>query len=305
MATFKAISSVDLTALINELQPLVRGKLSNIYHLEDKEFLFQIHTKNGKQYLKVVAGKWLCLTTAKETPLKPSSFCAQLRKYLDNATINDIQQYNAERVVVISLEKKEKFSLIIELFSKGNLILTDNHNNIITLVERQIWKDRTLKPGEQYIFPASGTNWKTITEKEIAQLLSKSDKKNLATALATELGLGGTYAEELCQRSSVDKNILPSEVTSAQYKKIFAALNSIKTDLLTPKGYVYTDQVIPFALQNSTPLKTTATFSEALDGIIITTKASPYQKKIITFQKTIEDQEESCTKQENAIKLNT
>jgi predicted ribosome quality control (RQC) complex YloA/Tae2 family protein len=39
------------------------------------------------------------------------------------------------------------------LFSKGNVILTDSEFEIIAVLERQIWKERTVKPGEKYIFP--------------------------------------------------------------------------------------------------------------------------------------------------------
>ena len=48
-----------------------------------------------------------------------------------------------------------------------------------------VWKDRTIKPGEKYLFPKPGENWKTITENKLADILKKSEKKNLATSLAS------------------------------------------------------------------------------------------------------------------------
>src|SRR3989344_6182134 len=210
----KNISSWELAALMQELKFLVRGKISQIYHQENEEILLQLHVPGkGKQLLKLVPGKWLCLEQEKEeTPIKPSSFCMQLRKYLSNAFIKNFSQKDAERIVVLELEKEETYYLIIELFSKGNVVLADKDHVIITALERQIWKDRMVKPHEKYVYPASSVNWKTLTEKEVGPILGRSEKKNVATALATEIGLGGVYAEEVCVRAEIDKNRLPKEV---------------------------------------------------------------------------------------------
>ena len=109
----KAISSLELAALVNELQFLVQGKISQIYHQEKKEMLLQLHARGrGKELLKIISGKWLCLTGMKLVPLRPSGFCMQLRKYINNAVIKDIYQKDAERIVVFELEKEKRYSLI-------------------------------------------------------------------------------------------------------------------------------------------------------------------------------------------------
>src|SRR3990167_6242249 len=128
----KGISSLELTALVQELQFITGGKIDQIYHQQEKELLLQVHVpRHGKVLVRIVPGKFLCQTTKKEVLLKPSSFCMQLRKYLDNANIKQFYQKGSERIMVLELEKKETFFLIIELFSKGNIILTNEKYNII------------------------------------------------------------------------------------------------------------------------------------------------------------------------------
>src|SRR3989344_1447014 len=186
----KSISSLELAALVNELQFLVNGKVSQIYHPESKVLLLQLHAPGkGKQLLKIISGKWLCLTQQKESALRPSGFCMQLRKYIDNAIIRDIHQHGSERAVIFELEKEERYFLIVELFSKGNVILTDAKKMIITALEAQEWKDRTIKPKEKYVPPPLDVNWKELTVKKMQDLFKKSGKRNLATSLATEIGL--------------------------------------------------------------------------------------------------------------------
>src|SRR3989344_7210493 len=173
----KSISSLELAALVNEMQFLVKGKIDQIYHQEKDQLLLQLHVPSkGKKLLKVIPGKFLSLTSAKETALKPSSFCMQLRKYLANAFIKNLYQKDSERIVIFELEKPETYFLIIELFSKGNIILTDKNYMIIAALENQEWKDRTVKPKEKYLFPPLEVNWKELSVKKLQSILKKSQK---------------------------------------------------------------------------------------------------------------------------------
>ncbi|MBS3170011.1 NFACT family protein [Candidatus Woesearchaeota archaeon] len=303
----KNISSWELAALMQELKFLVRGKISQIYHQENEEILLQLHVPGkGKQLLKIVPGKWLCLTSEKEeTPTRPSSFCMQLRKYISNAFIKDFSQKDAERVVVFELEKEETYFLIIELFSKGNVVLTDKDWVIITALERQIWKDRVVKPYEKYLFPAGGVNWKTITEREMKQILGKSEKKNVATALATEIGLGGVYAEEVCSRAGIDKNGLPGEMTTEEIKKITKTIHSCLELIEKPKGYIYDDDSTPLPLSGKKENNITSTYNEAISALNPYQKKSPYEQKIQALHRMTESQEEAIKELQQKIEVNT
>lgn len=298
----KSISSVELAALVNELQFLIKSKISQLYHRE-REVLLQFHVpRKGKQLLKVIPGKWLCLTRRKETSLAPSSFCMQLRKYLDNAFVESIYQKDSERVVVFELEKKGKYFLIIELFSKGNLVLTNDKYQIIAAWEKQKWKDRVVKPGEKYIFPFQGINWKTITEKELESILKKSGKKNLATTLATEIGLGGLYAEEVCRRAGQDKDLLPRE---GDAKGIIQRIKEIVRVVETPRGFIYEEEIAPFPLKGWQPVKETTSFNEAIDTLKPWVKPSPYEQKIKVIEIMIAGQEEAIANLQEKAELNT
>ena len=290
----KSISSLELVALVHELQFLVHGKLTNIYHPQEKELLFQVHVPNkSKQLLKIIPGKWLCLTQRKETTVKPSSFCMQLRKYIDNASIRSLQQKDSERIVIFELEKEKRFFLIIELFSKGNVVLTDENLMIIGVLEQQVWKDRAVKPKGKYAFPPVGVHWKALTQQQLFGLLQSSQKRNLATALAADIGLGGIYAEELCARAGISKDILPVEITLPAAKELIRSLQEMISSSQTPQGYVYAEQVTPFPLQGATPLKIMETYNEAIDSLIPFVISSPYEKRIRALELTITGQEES------------
>ena len=88
----KSLSSLEIAALVQEMQFLVKGKISQIYH-QEPELVLQLHAVGqGKQLLKIIPGKLLCLTKDKNAPDKPTGFCLQLRKYMDGAIIQSLRR---------------------------------------------------------------------------------------------------------------------------------------------------------------------------------------------------------------------
>jgi len=302
----KSISSLELAAIVNELQFLIKGKISQIYHPEKKGLLLQLHAPGkGKQYLKIVPGKYLSLTNEKDAPLRPTGFCMLLRKYLSNAFIKSITQKSSERILIFEFEKNEIFYLIIELFSKGNIVLTNKEMMIIGSLDRQIWKDRIVKSKEEYIFPTPGVNWKNITEKKLQEILHASDKKNLAVALATELGLGGLYAEEVCRLIDIDKSMKPTAVSTKEISTILNTVKEFLKKIKQPAGYIYEDEITPFPLQDQKEKERKDSYCEALDEIKPFLKESPYEQKIKSLSRTIATQEASVEENKRKIEENT
>ncbi len=287
-----SLASLELAAIINELQFLKNGKISQIYH-QNEELLLQLHTPSlRKQFLKIIPGKLLCLTINKNPPLRPSGFCMQLRKYLDNAVITDLYQKDAQRIVVLELEKKEAYFLIIELFSKGNIILTNHAFNIIGVLQPQIWKDRVVKAKQDYVFPLPGVNWKGLKLAEFEKIIKISDKKNIATTLATELNLGGVYAEEICAMAGVDKNLLATNLTLMQCQLLYSELKEALRKILHPQGFIYVEQITPFKLAGPEPITVTKTYNEAIDSLNPFQRTTPLERKINTINRRIIEQED-------------
>lgn len=296
----KHLSSVDLAAIVTELQVLEGGKISQLYDYGLKGILLQVHLSGeGKHFLRILPGAWLNLTSKEDVPLHPSGFCLQLRKYLENSRITKIQQHDSERIAILHCQKEREYQFIIEFFSHGNIILTDAQTNtIIAVQERHVWKDRSIQPGETYQPPPAAKNWKTIREEELSILLQQSGKKNVAGTLAMELGVGGMTAEDLCRRAEVDKRKLPAAVAvmgQSQVQRLFAALQEIKQLITVPKGYRYEQEIMPYPLRDVTISQITATFNEALNTVSATEKKSPYEKKKRALETQITLQQEAIT----------
>jgi len=231
----KNISSFELAVLAEELQVMINGKISQIYHPEKKEVVFQVYIRGeGKRFLRIIPGKFLNFTSEKKSVLRPSGFCMQLRKYLNNSIIREVYQKDSERILIIVLEtaisdsenkkKLVKYNLIIEFFSKGNLLITDSDWDIIGTLSSQRWEARIIKNKEKYLFPPGGFDWKKLKPKIVETAIKRSDKKNLATCLATELSLGGVFAEEICKSKNIDPKKSLAETNIKEIKDICVAI---------------------------------------------------------------------------------
>lgn len=299
----KSLSSLEVAALVRELQSLLNAKISQIYQ-SGEEFFLQLHAKEGKQFLRLIPGHLLNLSPHKKTSPTTSAFCLQLRKYLNQAFIRKIEQKGAERIILFSLEQKEKYFLILELLAPGNLILTDKDYQIIACLHRQEFKDRCLAPKEKYCFPPLVFNWLAATPPQLQKIIRESQKKSLVISLATEIGLGRLYAEEICLLNQLNKNQPPAPTSPEEIKKIYQTLQDFLQKLQAPQGFIYPEEITPFPLQGPSPLCQTKTYSEALRTLEIFSLVSPYEKKISSLRHTLQEQEAAVKKLEGEIALN-
>jgi predicted ribosome quality control (RQC) complex YloA/Tae2 family protein len=164
-------------------------------------------------------------TTVTSKILAPRPYAMLLRKHLKNGRITDIYQHEFDRIIIMEIFKKEAYQLIIELFGDGNVILV-LANKIVQPLFSQSWSYRSIRAGEEFKFPPTRMNPMKITKDEFHKLLFES-KKDLVRTLVMDLDVPGIYAEELCLRVTVDKNIKANQVDEKLGEEIFENLRTI------------------------------------------------------------------------------
>jgi len=264
------VSALELHYLVEELKFLVGGKIDQIYHPKKNELLLSFHVPSkGKFLLKVLVPNFLYLTNFKPPQESPSGFCTYLRKKLSSARLRSVEQRDFERVVEFVFEtKEERFSLVLELFGRGNILLL-KEDKILSAVDYPIWKDRAVKPGDAYVYPKKDFNFFVFSENELVQLLAKSDKESIVRALAMDLGLGGLFAEEICFVAGIDKDNSPKKIDD--FKKLFKSIDVLRNNKVVP--CVCDSELLPFDLRSKVCVKSSfSSFNELLDSEL--TKAS-------------------------------
>jgi len=307
------LSALDLYYLIKELQFLKNSRLDKVYHPSKKELILQFFVSGkGKQQLLVNAGNYLYLTSFKSPSQEPSDFCMYLRKKLTNSRLIEINQLGFERILEFRFQtKQDSFSLIFEMFSKGNILLLKD-NKILSAVEYQKYSTRTIKPKEDYIYPKKEFDFMELTQKDFKILLSKTTKESIVKSLAIDLGLGGIYSEEICLLSKIDKNKKPFELDDKEISTLFSSFKDMKNKKIEPFVVYENDiikDIIPFKLElyKNLKYKQFETFSSALEFFFsqqIPAEQLKYQKQISKAKEIIEKQIQHLDELKKEEKLN-
>lgn len=200
--------------MVEELRAeLLNGRIQKINQPFDQELVLQIRSNRQSHRLLLSAhpvfGRIQLTETTFENPAQPSTFIMVLRKYLQGAVIESIEQIENDRIVEITVSNKNEIgddiqaTLIIEIMGKhSNILLVDKSSNKVLEVIKHIGFSqnsyRTLLPGATYIAPPSieALNPFSIKDEKLFEILQtqKLTAKNLQSLFQ---GLGRDTAIEL------------------------------------------------------------------------------------------------------------
>ena len=200
--------------MVEELRrELVNGRIQKINQPFEQELVLQIRSNRQSHRLLLSAhpvfGRIQLTQTTFENPAQPSTFIMVLRKYLQGALIESIEQIENDRIVEITVSNKNEIgdhiqaTLIIEIMGKhSNILLVDKSSHKILEVIKHVGFSqnsyRTLLPGSTYIAPPSteSLNPFTVKDEKLFEILQTQElkAKNLQSLFQ---GLGRDTANEL------------------------------------------------------------------------------------------------------------
>ncbi|WP_314517958.1 Rqc2 family fibronectin-binding protein PavA [uncultured Streptococcus sp.] len=241
--------------MVEELRrELVNGRIQKINQPFEQELVLQIRSNRQSHRLLLSAhpvfGRIQLTQTTFENPAQPSTFIMVLRKYLQGALIESIEQVENDRIVEMTVSNKNEIgdhiqaTLIIEIMGKhSNILLVDKSSHKILEVIKHVGFSqnsyRTLLPGSTYIAPPSteSLNPFTIKDEKLFEILQTQETtaKNLQSLFQ---GLGRDTANEL-------ENILVSDKLST-FRNFF---NQETKPCLTETSF----SPVPFANQVGEP----------------------------------------------------
>jgi predicted ribosome quality control (RQC) complex YloA/Tae2 family protein len=239
----KEMSSFDVRSVVTEMAALEGAHMDKVFQWGAGNVLFRINVQGqGKKELFLKDKKWLYMPDSKpESPALPLSFATYLRKYIDNARVGKTYQIGFDRTVVMELTKSDgEYTLVFELFGGGNVLLI-SEGKIMNCLIHKTWRDRVVRPGEEYHMAKPRFDPTQSTEEEFAAAFRSSGTDTVRT-LATAVNLGGQYAEEVCRRCGVDKNAATADIDDATVAKMHSAVNELVSTMLeNPVPMVFAD----------------------------------------------------------------
>ena len=309
------MSNVDIFTISNELNNLLSGARVDKSFQPTKDIVVMRFHVPGTGRIDLVMQCGSRIHTSQyplENPTTPPTFPMLLRKRVKGAHVESIKQHNFDRVVEIKVKKDKYYTIIVELFDKGNIILLDDENNIILPLKRKRLSSRDISSKIEYAFPEErGINPIAITEKEFKEVFNDSESDVVRTLAIN--GLGSLYAEEVVKRANeiteLDKNTPNNELTEKQleglYKGFKDLFDNLTEDTIKPQ-IVKSDakeDVVALDLKKYENFEKTyfESFNEACDEFyskkvntsIKNTRESAWNKKVNKFEKRLRLQQET------------
>jgi predicted ribosome quality control (RQC) complex YloA/Tae2 family protein len=240
------MSSLDVSAMVSELQGLVGYRIDNVYRNEtDTFFLIKLKGKGyyKKPMLLVEPGIRIHLTELKHSiPERPSDKILALRKHLKGSEVTEIQQIDFDRVVRIKLRGKQQYHVYIELFgNRPNFVVVGEQNQIIFALWYRKMRHRDLLPGKEFkLPPVRGKSILKMSHSEIKALIDSdvNEDGEIVRILARRSGGGGELMEEILFRAGIAKEKNNKELVDEEINSIVNAVQEIKKDLHSLKPFV-------------------------------------------------------------------
>jgi predicted ribosome quality control (RQC) complex YloA/Tae2 family protein len=320
----KEFTSFDIAIVVHELkEALANSRVNKIYQFNEKTLVLKLHKTDKPQVRLVVeAGRRLHLTAyALKAPKVPPAFCMALRKHLSGAWVDNVEQYEFERVVTIHFKTKTgMMRLVLELFGEGNIILTGEKGEILQALFFKRMRDRDIVRNEAFQFPPSfGKNPFQVTRSELEEALKDAGDIEVVRAIARFLGVGGFYAEEILLRANLEKTTPCNALGSAEVdaildalKSLLSAVSNFKTEphIVLAEDDSFVD-VAPFKLKRYEAFrsKVYGSFNEAIDEFFL--RATAAEKAIASgevdkltreaerLKRIIAEQEQAVREDEN------
>ena len=249
----KGMSNVDVYAICTELNDTLKNaRVDKAFQPSKDTIIIRFH-KTGKGRMDVVfqAGKRLHLTQYPlPNPQVPPSFPMMLRKYLKGGNVKEIRQYNFDRIIELEVKKEQNYTMIIELFAQGNIILLDEEKRIILPLKRKLWTDRKISSKEEYKYPPKrGINPLEVERQELVDKFENSKTDVIRTLART--GLGGVYAEEIISRTGLDKKAPANEIKAEEVDLIYQTVHELFQPL---KNNEFNPQIVSNSKEDVLPL---------------------------------------------------
>ena len=309
------MSNVDIYTISDELNKLLSGaRVDKSFQPTNDIVVVRFHVPGtGRVDLVMQCGSRIHTSQYPlDNPTIPPSFPMLLRKRIKGAHVESIKQHNFDRVVEIKVKKDKYYTIIVEIFDKGNIILLDEDNNIIQPLKRKQLSSRDISSKREYQFPEErGINPIEITQEELKELFENGDSDVVRTLAMN--GLGSLYSEEILKRANetveIEKTTLTAELNDEQIAGIYNALKNLFDDLkegsIKPQ-IVKKDRkedVVPLNLVKYEDFEKTyyTNFNEACDEFyskkvnssIKDVKEAAWNKKVNKFEKRLALQQET------------
>ncbi|XP_037946929.1 nuclear export mediator factor NEMF homolog [Teleopsis dalmanni] len=205
-------NTYDIVCAVTELQKLVGMRVNQIYDIDNKTYLIRLQGTEVKTMLIMESGIRFH-STAFEWPknMAPSGFSMKLRKHLKNKRLEKLQQLGADRIVDFQFGVGEAaYHIILELYDRGNIILTD-HELTILYILRPHYEGEEVRFAVREKYPTNRAKEASNlpTEEELREALNQTPYgENLRRVLMPLVDCGPAVIDHILVKHKLDNCVV-------------------------------------------------------------------------------------------------
>ncbi|CAB3402728.1 unnamed protein product [Caenorhabditis bovis] len=305
----------DVIAATAELKKLIGMRVNNVYDIDNKTYLIKLSRTDEKAVILFESGVRLH-QTFHDWPKSqmPSSFSMKLRKHINQKRLTEIRVVGFDRLVELTFGTEDRVNkLLIELYDRGNVVLTDGDYTILNILRVRTDKDTSVRWAvrEKYTFStdndARAKNIEISDFEDILNKLGDGKDEQLVRILSNVTKCGNPITKEIMSRCGLK---LDAKVNSnSEYVKVVrekfeefkkTTLEIWKNIEEAPEGHVsYTEQQSAFdgsicqVYQDYNPIRMTHvklskqlnSFCEAVDEFYSRIETQKQEQKAMNIEK--------------------
>ncbi|KAG0071591.1 hypothetical protein BGZ90_012199 [Linnemannia elongata] len=212
--------SLDVRATVATLQQSIVGlRLQNVYDVNSRTYLFKFSKPDRKEMVLIESGIRMHTTLyIRDKSITPSGFCIKIRKHLRTRRLTGVKQLGSDRIVDFEFgadDLNNTYHIIAEFYAAGNLILTDGHYKILSIL-RVVQPNEKVRMavGEIYDVGALTRSFEPVQKEHLVQVLREAGPKDiLKKILNTKL----FYGPALTEHAIVKADLAPNMVVSSGF----------------------------------------------------------------------------------------
>jgi len=199
-------TTLDIISILEELQQYVGMRVNQVYDVDNKTYLVKMHQPDKKVVLLIESGTRLH-TTEFEWPKNPapSGFSMKLRKHINNKRLVHVKQLGIDRVVDLQFGDGEAaHHLILEMYDRGNLVLTDFELKILNILRPRVAGEERFLVRETYPVELAKQEFSTLDDLTLREAFGKAKETDtLKKVLMPHFDLGPAVLEHLMLEQSL------------------------------------------------------------------------------------------------------
>ncbi|KAL4713084.1 hypothetical protein ACJJTC_001138 [Scirpophaga incertulas] len=246
-------NTYDIICMVTELQRLIGMRVNQVYDIDNRTYVIRFQRSEEKCVLLLESGNRFH-TTQFEWPknVAPSGFTMKLRKHLKNKRLEKLTQLGIDRIVDLQFGSGEAaYHVILELYDRGNIVLTDYEWTILNVLRPHVEGDKIrFAVKEKYPLDRAKTSYDAPPPDALKEILLKGKPgDNLKKILNPNLEFGSAIIDHVLLENGLAGNMKVSNdpnkgfLMERDLDKLIIALqqaqkllDSAKTEI--SKGYI-------------------------------------------------------------------